>query len=95
MLTQQNLEDLSPSPGGKSVFPFVGEYHRFLYSGRCTDYSAHHEAGERAAGSNLNSKFVLIQNFFAAPKYDILVGSRNVDAGTKEKSIEPLQRKEK
>lgn len=33
----------------------------------------HHELGERAARSNPNAKLVLIQNFLAAPEYDILV----------------------
>ena len=33
----------------------------------------HHELGERAAHSNPNAKLVLIQNFLAAPEYDILV----------------------
>lgn len=33
----------------------------------------HHELGERAARSNPNARLVLIQNFLAAPEYDILV----------------------
>lgn len=33
----------------------------------------HNELGERAAHSNPNAKLVLIQNFLAAPEYDILV----------------------
>ena len=33
----------------------------------------HHELGERAAHSNPQAKLVLIQNFLAAPEYDILV----------------------
>ncbi len=33
----------------------------------------HHELRERAARSNPNAKLVLIQNFLAAPEYDILV----------------------
>ena len=33
----------------------------------------HHELGERAAKSNPAAQLVLIQNFLAAPEYDILV----------------------
>lgn len=33
----------------------------------------HHELGERAARSNPKARLVLIQNFLAAPEYDILV----------------------
>ena len=33
----------------------------------------HHELGERAARSNPNARLILIQNFLAAPEYDILI----------------------